>query len=165
MKRLFLLLFAFSLLTSVASKADNWQETEFYGNGQIHKLSDYKGKVVVVMFWATWCPYCKNQMPALSMLKRLYSSANNLAVLAVSIDDGGEALVQNYFKTYNLTNLESYIDIQSNLLHSFGFSAVPTVVLISPEGKMLGSYGGLQHLDVEYIEELLTNDANIQKHN
>ncbi len=162
MKRLFLFLSLFLIFFSENSRAENWQNVEFYGNGKIHKLSDYKGKVVLVMFWATWCPHCKNQMPALSMLKSLYSSTKTLEVLPISIDREGEQMVFNYFRTYNIKNLDPYIDKNSNLLHSLGLSAVPHLLLISKEGNVLGSYGGLQYLDVEYLEELISENGQSQ---
>lgn len=159
MKKLLLLLSLFLIFTSQNSYAENWQDVEFYGNGKTHKISDYKGKVVLVMFWATWCPYCKQQIPALSMLKNLYSNAKNLQILNISIDRENEDFVKNYLKTYGINNLDVYMDNNSNLLHSMGFSAVPTLALISKEGKPLGSYGGLQHLDVKYLEELISENA------
>ncbi len=158
MKKLLPFLAIFCLLFSSNARAEPWSDVEFYGNGSGHKLSDLKGNVVLLMFWATWCPHCKNQMPALSMLKRLYSAAPDFKVLAVSTDSGGEQVVQNYLKTYQLDNLESYIDPGSNLLRSMGFSAIPTVVIISREGDMLGYYRGLQHIDVKYLEELIKQD-------
>lgn len=159
MKKILLLAALMSVFCSTNVQAERWDEIEFYSNGESHKLADYKGKTVLVLFWATWCPYCKSQLPALSMLKTLYSNVPDFEVLNISTDDEGEEVVKNYLNTYNLNNLNSYIDINSNLLHSLGFSAIPTLVLISAEGEILGNYSGLQDLDIKYLEGIIKKDG------
>jgi len=140
------------------SAAEAWQETPFYSNGITHKLADYKGKVVLVFFWATWCPYCKKQIPAYSLLKDLYKKIPDLEIMNISTDSD-ENLVKNYLNTYNLGNLDSFVDINSNLLHSMGFTAIPTLVLISREGNILGYYGGLQEFDVKYLDQIIKKNG------
>ena len=90
MKKLLLLLGLLLILLPKSSFSQDWQDVEFYSNNVPYKLSDYKGKTLLVMFWATWCPHCKNQMPALSMLKNLYSKTPDFEVLSISIDEDGE---------------------------------------------------------------------------
>jgi len=140
------------------TKAQDWSRVDFYSKKGNHQLSDYRGKIVLVMFWATWCPYCKNQLPALSMLKGLYNNIKDLEVLAISIDRGDSEKVSNYLETYQIDNLGTYIDANSNLMNSMGFSAVPTLLLISADGNILGSYRGLQDLDVKYLDKLIAEN-------
>ncbi len=60
-------------------------------DGRTVKLSDYRGKVVVLNFWATWCPPCVEEMPSLNRFQEVFA-ARGVAVLAVSVDDDEEAL-------------------------------------------------------------------------
>lgn len=136
-------------------RADDWYDTEFYNDGTAKKLSDFKGKTILVMFWATWCPYCKNQMPALSMLKNLYANVPNFEIAPISIDENGAIAVKNFFATYNINNLDKYVDDKSILFHSMGFDSIPKLVLVSKDGEILNSYNGLQNIDIKYLEKII----------
>ncbi len=159
MKISVLLLLCCILLFPVNSSADDWRSVPFYSNEQAHRLSDYKGQTLLVMFWATWCPHCKNQMPALSVLKKLYSNIPDLKIINISIDDGGEERVRRYLATHGLNDLDSYVDANSNLLNSLGFNAIPTLVLISPQSEIAGIYSGLQDFNVKYLEGMIKKNG------
>jgi thiol-disulfide isomerase/thioredoxin len=150
---LFLLIFPFNSL----SQEINWTEIPFYSEGKEYKISDFHGKVKLVMFWATWCPHCRNQMPALSLLKNAYKHSDRLEVIAISTDREGEEKVKSYFNSLNINNLTSYVDYKSNLFRNMGFYAIPSMVLISPDNKILGIYSGLQDFDIEYLDKLLAD--------
>ncbi len=155
MRKLFIILFLTVFCFSLEAKADYWQDVEFHGSGKTYKLSDFKGKTVLLMFWATWCPYCKQQMPALSILKKLHANLDNFEIIPVSIDDTGEDDIKNYMQSTNISNLGVYNDPNSDLLHAFGFEAIPVLVLISKDGVILNSYSGLQDLDIKYLDNVI----------
>ena len=137
-----------------------WKEVEFFSDTDAHKLREYEGKTVLVMFWATWCPYCTRQMPALSMLKNLYKNVDDFEVIAISTDRGGIEKIKSYYETANIHNLDLFYDYNSRLMKTFGILGIPTIVLISKEGEILGSYSGLQHLDVNYLERLINYNSD-----
>ncbi len=70
--------------------------------GKPLRLRDFKGKVVFVNFWATWCPPCKEEMPSMERLYRRYKD-RGFTILAVSIDVGGAAPVATFTKRFGLT--------------------------------------------------------------
>jgi len=158
MKKFLLLFFLFPVIFSSAAaevRAEDWKDIKLSTTDGSFSINDLKGKTVLLMFWATWCPHCKNQIPALSLLKNSYSSINNLEILAVSTDEDGVPAVQNFYQTQNITNLPVIIDNDSNLFKNMGFSGIPTVVLISKESKILGIYRGLQNFDIQYLDKVL----------
>jgi thiol-disulfide isomerase/thioredoxin len=66
-------------------------------SGKTVRLSDYKGKVVLLEFWATWCPPCRASVPGLEKLHKAYKD-KGLVLLAVSMDDGGTDEVRSFIK-------------------------------------------------------------------
>lgn len=81
-------------------------------------LSDYKGKIVLVHFWATWCPPCVEEMPRLEQLYRTFSG-RDFEILAVSVDEGGEETVLSFLRR----------------------NRVSFPVLINPGGAVASRYG------------------------
>ena len=70
--------------------------------GQEVKLAALKGKVVLVNFWATWCPPCREEIPSMMKLNQSMSG-KQFQMLALSIDEGGKAAVENFFKKSGMT--------------------------------------------------------------
>jgi thiol-disulfide isomerase/thioredoxin len=120
------------------------------------KLADYKGKVVLLEFWAPWCKYCQRQMPAVSVLAEKYKDEPNFAVLPVSIDYRGEAPVKTFFRKKGIDNLGIFTDVESNLANKFGVKTIPTFLLLSKEGKVLSKFSGMQSYDDDLVQEHLT---------
>src|ERR1039457_481706 len=76
--------------------------------GKISSLSDYRGKVVLLNFWATWCPPCREEIPSMMRLNKAMAG-KPFRMLAVSIDEGGKEAVEGYFKQSG-TNLRALLD-------------------------------------------------------
>lgn len=111
------------------------------GSGQELSLAAFKGRVVLLNFWATWCAPCVREMPTLDRLQAKLGG-QGLAVVAVSEDNGGLAVVSPFFKQYSLGNLEIYLDPTGELSRSFGLKGLPTTLLIDAEGHVVGGLEG-----------------------
>ncbi len=100
-------------------------------SGRAWTSADLAGKVVVVNFWATWCPPCKEEMPSLQMLHDI--SDGNTLVLAVNVNEPA-ARVARYAQSTGLS-LPILLDTKSDMARRFGVTAFPTSVLIGPDGQ------------------------------
>lgn len=106
-----------------------------------HTLSEYRGKVVLVNFWASWCPACIMEMPALDRLQAELGS-KHFIVLAISQNVGGAAVVRRFFQSHKLEHLSVLIDNQRRLGLAFNQDMLPTSVLLDPEGREVGRLVG-----------------------
>ena len=102
-------------------------------NNQIN-LSDYKGNILLLNFWATWCPPCKEEMPSLDNMQA-NSSLNNLKVFPINIGKEKLNKVEEFFVKLNLKNLEPFFDPEVTLAKTFSLRGVPTSIFINKEGE------------------------------
>jgi thiol-disulfide isomerase/thioredoxin len=109
-------------------------------DGGSHKLADYKGKYVLVNFWATWCAPCKVELPSLERLKAKLGS-DKLQVVTISIDKSPD-LAAKYLTGKGLTGLDSYADPSLDLSTALGANEIPTTVLIDPDSNLIGHHTG-----------------------
>jgi len=108
-------------------------ETPTSDQGSV-KLSDFRGKVVFLNFWATWCPPCKEEMPAMERLYRKYR-AKGLVVLAVSMDSEGASVVVPFVKQHGLT-FPVGLDRKGTVAGLYGVRAVPSTMIIDRQGNL-----------------------------
>ena len=101
--------------------------------GQQIRLSDFKGRTVVLSFWATWCPPCKKELPAIQKLYEQHKKAKNVVILAV--DDENKATIRNFMqeKHYTFTAL---LDRKRTLFKEFAVRFIPTVIIINGRGTV-----------------------------
>lgn len=119
-------------------------------------LSDFRGKVVVLDFWATWCPPCRASIPGLERLHRTYSK-KGLVLLAVSLDEGGWEDVKSFRTEYGIsyTILKGTEEVASKYI----VRSIPMLVVIDREGKerkRLIGFGTEEELEKEIISLLDT---------
>ncbi len=113
----------------------------FDARGEKHTLKDFRGKVVLLNFWATWCPPCVAEMPRLNALQaKLGGKA--FTVLTISQDRGGAAMVKRFLKRRKLANLPVFIDKNRKLGIAFKQSLLPTTMLLDTKGRELGRIVG-----------------------
>ncbi|MEO8044006.1 MAG: TlpA disulfide reductase family protein [Spartobacteria bacterium] len=116
--------------------------------GKTIKLSDYKGKVVLLNFWATWCPPCREEIPDLVALQKQYA-ARGLVVLGISMDEGGAAGVARFAKKFEI----NYPIVMGNEKTSEaygGIQVLPTTFIIDRKGKVVdGLQGGTDRAGFE----------------
>ena len=110
------------------------------------RLADFKGRVVVLNFWATWCPPCIREMPSLDRLQAALED-RGLAVLAVSIDRGGAKVIRPFAERLGLERLGLYHDSKAALFKAFGVTGLPTTFLIDRRGQIVGAYPGAAEWD------------------
>lgn len=103
-------------------------------------MSDYRGKVVLLNFWATWCDSCKQEIPWFMQFESKYKESG-LTVLGVSMDDDGWKAVRPFLQEKKL-NYPVVIGSES-LGKLYGLNAMPRTVLIDREGKIALAYEGV----------------------
>jgi len=123
-------------------------------NGATVNLAIFKGKVVLVNFWATWCAPCLREMPALDRLQASLGG-DRFQVVTISVDRQGQSVVQPFLKRLGLGHLPAYLDTQSTLLHAFGARGLPTSYLIDADGTLIGFLEGPAEWDSSAAKALI----------
>lgn len=125
--------------------------------GQAVRLSALRGKVVVLNLWTTWCPPCREEMPS---MERLYQKLGpqGLVLLAVSQDDGGQAVVEPFVKGMGLT-FPVLVDPEHQVGSAYGVWGYPETFIIDREGRIAERVIGPRTWDsptqIEALERLL----------
>ncbi len=125
--------------------------------GEIVQLSDFRGNVVVLNFFATWCPPCREEMPS---LEALYQANKNrgLAVVGIAADPDGDKAIAPFAKEYALT-FPLLLDTKSEVFRLYFVNNIPVTYLIDKQGRIAGmSRGGADWNSPqaqELVDELL----------
>jgi peroxiredoxin len=109
-------------------------------DGKTVKLSDYKGKVVVLDFWATWCPPCRKEIPGFVALQKQYGG-QGLVVVGVSLDEDGPAVVKKFMKA-NAVNYPVVMGTEAVTAAYGGVSSIPTTFVIGRDGTIVSKHVG-----------------------
>jgi thiol-disulfide isomerase/thioredoxin len=102
-------------------------------SGVSHRLSDYRGKVVLVNFWATWCEPCRDEMPAIEKLKERFSG-RPFVVLAVNVDEP-EARVRKFLASMPLT-FTVLLDHERKTARTWNVRVLPASYVVAPDGRV-----------------------------
>lgn len=125
-------------------KKDQMVDFKWDENGKEMKLSDYKGKVILLNFWATWCPPCRKELPDLSTLSGEFKD-KEFKMIGVSVDDNQEVL-NNFLKTNNLSYTVVFEpnELVSKYMESAGQNqnVVPQTYIIDKNGKVVEAIMG-----------------------
>jgi len=138
--------------------------TDQYGNE--HTLSDYKGKVVFLNFWATWCPPCRKEMPDIEELYKEYNFNKDEVVFLGVANPSSKDYPNNQdvekddiisFLEENGYSFPTVFDESGEVLHNYNISAFPTTFMIDKEGNIYGYVPGMMTKDImlNVIEETL----------
>jgi len=103
--------------------------------GTIHRLEDYRGKVVFLNVWATWCPPCREEMPSMNRLYQRYA-ADGFAVLAISEDEGQQEQVAAFVNDLRLT-FPILLDPRGTIPPLYGVTGYPETFLIDRSGRIV----------------------------
>ncbi|MBF0488027.1 MAG: TlpA family protein disulfide reductase [Nitrospirae bacterium] len=124
-------------------------------NGGDVSLSSYKGKVILLNFWATWCPPCRDEMPSLNRLYLKYKDSG-LVVLAVSTD--GSSKVVERFMADNHLDFPVLMDSGMKISkHKYRVNAQPATFIISKDGKIVNKYfGSVNWMDDTVQKEIMS---------
>lgn len=123
------------------------------GNGASTSLASWRGRLVLVNVWATWCPPCREEMPTLDRLQALLGGPG-FEVIALSIDEGGLPAVQAFFSSIGIRHLRPYLDDAGDAL-ALAAGGVPVTLLIDREGRELGRKLGPAAWDHPQMVELI----------
>tara|TARA_B100000029_G_scaffold384593_1_gene380140 strand:- start:8974 stop:9513 length:540 start_codon:yes stop_codon:yes gene_type:complete len=105
---------------------------DFSGN-EIN-LKDYRGNLIILNFWATWCAPCKKEMPSLDILYQ-DESFKNLQIFAVNVEKPNTLKTKKFFNNLSIKKLNIFFDSNLNLVKGFKLRGVPTTVLINKKGE------------------------------
>ncbi len=122
-------------------------------NNQLN-LSDYKGNILLLNFWATWCAPCKEEMPSLDLLKS-NKDLNNLKIFPVNVGQDNVKKAEKFFDDMNIKNLNLFFDENINLTKKFALRGIPTSILLNKNGKEFARViGSLDFNEENFIEWL-----------
>ena len=121
-------------------------------NEKVINLSDYKGKLVFLNFWATWCAPCKKEMPSLDALK-MNPELDNIIIFPINVGKDSYKKSEKFFEDLNIKNLDIYFDNPKTLAKALKLRGVPTTILFNKDGKEFARViGSIDFKDVEFIE-------------
>ncbi|MBI2584754.1 MAG: TlpA family protein disulfide reductase [Rhodospirillales bacterium] len=117
-------------------------ELEFQrGDGSPATLENFRGKVVLLNIWATWCIPCRKEMPTLDRLQAKLGGPG-FEVLALSIDRAGVGAVRKFYEEIGVKNLAIYIDGTGKATRTLKVVGLPTTLLIDADGREIGRLVG-----------------------
>jgi len=126
-------------------------------DGKEISLNQFRGKHVLINFWATWCGPCKIEMPSLEALYERFKD-KNFVLLAISNDMFGANIVKPFVKAHNI-NFPVLLDQRLKVSNAFGVVSLPTTFMIDPQGKIIGALFGAEDWatpsNILYFENLL----------
>ena len=123
-------------------------------NKQIN-LDRYRGKLVLLNFWAIWCAPCKEEMPSLDKLK-VNKKLNNIEIFPINIGNDSIEKSKEFFKDLNIKNLKLYFDPKINLAKELSLRGVPTTVLINKNGEEFARIIGIVDFEDPNIVDWLS---------
>ena len=117
-------------------------------------LADYKGKLIILNFWATWCAPCREEIPSLDILQS-NNALSNLKIFPINIGQEDLLKSKTFFKKLNIQNLNIYFDSTITLAKKFQLRGVPTSIIFNKKGEEFARVIGLIDFnDKEFIEWL-----------
>jgi len=119
-------------------------------NLNVVDLTNKKGKIMILNFWATWCVPCKKEMPSLERLSKLYPE---ISIYPINLEKPNKEKINLFFENLNIKNLNVYFDPEFKLVKSFNMRGVPTSILINKKGKEFARIIG----EVDFSEDSFIN--------
>ena len=136
-------------------------------NGRPQRLADYRGKVVFLNVWATWCAPCRMEMPSMETLHRRMAGTD-FVMLAVSEDEDGRTTVQKFADEFGLS-FPILLDQQGVIPPRYGVTGYPETFVIDRDGRVIQHTIGPEDWDsdavVDYFTRLLARGSGAQQAN
>ena len=123
--------------------------------GEQVSLADFRGQVVVLNLWATWCAPCRHEMPSLDRLQAEHGKGNDLEVVALSLDRGNSEKITLFFEEVGVAHLDIYRDPTAQASRALLAPGLPTTVVIDRQGREIGRVLGPAEWDGEATIALL----------
>ncbi|OWK23972.1 redoxin [Rhizobium yanglingense] len=132
------------------------------GEGRPRALADFRGKVVLLNVWATWCLPCRKEMPTLDRLQAALGG-DGFEVVALSVDRQGSETVKAFYSEIGVRNLAVRVDASGQALSALAAVGLPTTILIDAEGRELGRLMGPAEWDandmVAFLKPIVEREA------
>jgi len=117
-------------------------------------LKHYKGNLILLNFWATWCAPCKEEMPSLDLLQ-VNENLDNLKIFPINVGKDDLKKSAKFLKDLNIQNLNLYFDNQVTLAKKFQLRGIPTTILFNKDGyefaRILGSIDFEDEIFIEWL--------------
>ena len=129
------------------------------GEGHPRTLADFKGKVILLNLWATWCAPCRKEMPTLDKLQDALGGTD-FEVVPLSIDHKGMEVVNKFYDEIGVHHLARFADSGNEAFHKLAIVGVPTTLLIDRQGRELGRLIGPSEWDspdmIAFLKDTIT---------
>ena len=122
--------------------------------GEALTLASFKGKIILLNLWATWCAPCREEMPSLDRLQKALGS-DKFEVVALSLDRQGASAARKFLNDVKAQNLKLYVDPTAKQGTALNLVGMPTTILIDKEGRELGRLAGPAEWDSEDAKKLV----------
>ena len=136
-------------ITNITFKDINLQDVD---------LSEKKGKIMVLNFWATWCAPCKKEMPS---LEKLAQDLPQIDVYPINMEPPNKLRVRDWLQDIGVVSLNTFFDPQLDLAKKFKLIGMPTTVLLDKDGNEFGRIMGEFDFTEKSFVSFLKNQANL----
>ena len=116
-------------------------------SGKTLKLSDFRGKIVLISFWASYCGPCKHELGALDRLQAMLGGSD-FVVVPISVE-GSNSSISSTYSDYGVSHLGIYKELSDDFPLSMGVSAIPTNIVLDREGRVMNFSAGPREWDSE----------------
>jgi len=139
----------------VYNEAKKLKNIEFKNNfNEIIRLNDYRGKLVILNFWATWCAPCREEMLYLDKLQSI-NKLENLKIFPINVGKEKIEKAEKFFLELKIKNLDIYFDDTVKLANLFSLRGIPTSVIINKKGEEFARImGAVDFTDKKFVEWL-----------
>ncbi len=163
----FLIIFIFLLTSSIADETidiknliinkelKKYESITFLDikNNELN-LNDYRGNLILLNFWATWCAPCKEEMPSLDRLL-INKNLDNLKIFSINVGQDNIKKSLNFFNELEIKNLEPFFDSPVTLAKKFGLRGIPTSILFNKDGlEFARIVGSIDFNDKKFVKWL-----------
>ncbi len=115
-------------------------------NGNYVSLSDFRGKIVFLNFWATWCPTCRIEMPSMEKLHQKFKD-KDFAMVTINIQESASQ-VKKFFENFKLT-YTALLDTTGEVAAGFSIRSIPTTFILDKSGRAVGAIMGPREWDTK----------------
>ena len=129
------------------------------GEGRSLTLADFRGRIVLLNLWATWCTPCREEMPTLDRLQARFGGTD-FEVVALSIDHDGIAAVRKFYQEIGIKHLRIYNDPTTDAAARLSVIGIPATLLIDREGREVGRALGPAEWDALEVVETVRKHLN-----
>ena len=147
---------------TIASNTTSAPKTIFFdAGGKELTLNDFKGRLTLVNFWATWCAPCRKEMPSLEVLSNQIGG-DTFQVVTIATMRSSEEAVEKFFNDNNIIDLPKFRDPKGYLARASGVAALPLTILLDRNGneisRLIGDADWAQDETIEFIKKAIEID-------